>query len=115
MRGERRAIEGAGALLGDDDVALLRFEFRPYGVIGRVNGWLRALGSAHEGGTALAAHIAGRKKDREARGASGGEQPFGRLDRLIGIPSARARMGLDQFNRRFRSAAIRQLVEIDGE
>jgi hypothetical protein len=27
MRGERRAVERAGALFGDDDVALLRLEF----------------------------------------------------------------------------------------
>ena len=115
MRGERRAVERAGALLGDDHVARLRLEFRPDDEVGRIDRRILPLGGADEFGTAFAARVAGRIEDRQARGARRGEQALGRLDGVIGIMTAGAGEGLGELRGRLWAAAIDQLIKIDGQ
>src|SRR5262245_62308572 len=57
------------AMLGDDDILRPRLEFRPDGVIGRIDRRLVALGRGHQARTALRARVTGRIEDGKAGGA----------------------------------------------
>ena len=88
MRGERRAEEDAGALLGDDDVAGLRLEFGPDRVIGRVDRRLVALGRGDEtrDGSRRACRrsnrrSAGRRRARPRTAAWSARSPHRRIPR----------------------------------
>src|SRR6516162_11596004 len=112
MRYERRAEEGAGALLGDHDILGLRLELGVDGEIRCVNGRLVALGRSDQRGTALGADVARRIEDRKPGPARRSEQLPRGLDCRIRVFAAAARIGLRQLCRGTRAAPVDELVEI---
>src|SRR5947207_13920158 len=87
MRAQRRALENAGALLGDDHVFRMRCEFVIDGVTVRGNVDLPP-GGDRSLWPVLRASFLGAIEDRDAGPACGGEQPLGRSDRTMGKDAA---------------------------
>src|SRR5215213_8943473 len=118
MSHQRRAEEGAGALLEDHHVGRLRLEFRADGIHRRIAHHLRlALGGADIdlSGMTLRPDVAGGIEDRDASSARRGEQPLGRFDCLPGIFPAGARMAVDELRHRPVAAGVGGLIKVDGD
>ena len=114
MRVKRRALENAGALLGDEDVVGLDGKFAIDGIavhrhVGLAPGRNRARRPI------VGARLLGAEENRNAGAARRSEEFFGRRDGAVSENSAGVDVAVVDFGRRQRSAAVDQIVEIDRE
>ena len=115
MGRERRAVETAGALLVDHDIAGLGGEVgEDVEIIRQWRGHL-AMGRLDFAGAGGVAGLAGGVEDGESSGAGRREEALGGLDGPPGVDSAGGGEFLGDLVHRIGAAPIGRHVEVDGE